>query len=317
MTMYTPIDQIPTMEVEHLLTGFSNLDRMFGEGPPLGAVSLLAGEGGTGKSRLSLEIASFVNRDEMKVLYFQLEMALPMFKKYLNGKKIDSTRFAVSELTAHDKMIEAIRDYRPNLVVIDSVNMIEDAHNTFVVREMMKKFLKTAQELNCHIMMIGQLGKDKKVKGSTDWVYLPDIICHLRRVDIDKNMVKNLFDNVDKKYKRSASEKKIEWLANMDKELKRRFIVSIPNKNRFGPVGNAVTMKHFDEDIKQVGGQSTFDESFTGGVEYPSITFSDKITQKELQESFDYCNDVTNKYEYKNPVGLMDRFVAMCKGLRV
>lgn len=272
MNSYVNIDDIPDMEVSRILTSYSRLDKLFGGGLPLSGVSLFAGEGGTGKSRLSLEIASYVNRCDMKVMYFQLEMALPMFKKYLTGKELDKSKFAVSQRTNYEDMVEAMLEYSPKLVVIDSVNMIDDAHNTFVVREMMKSFIKVAQKLNCHILLIGQLGKDGKVKGSTDWVYLPDIVVHLTRVKIDTKKVNGIFDNVPKHLKHEAQEAKAKWMSNIKHKLGKRFLTSVPNKNRFGTTGHIVTMEHLEEGIHQIAGQSTFDgDSFTMGVPYPKV----------------------------------------------
>lgn len=307
---YKLINDVPFKRIVRFSTGYSNIDEMFGGGMPWGAVSFFAGEGGTGKSRLALNIASHVNkREKAKVLYFQLEMDLSMFKGYTKKLDINTDSFAVSNVTKYEDVVSAIRSYQPKFVVIDSVNMLTDSGNIHVVRKMMKEFIKVAQELNCHIVLIGQLGKDGNVKGSTDWVYLPDIVCHLNRVKMDKKIVDRIFSSVKGVKPYVVAEKRQKWENYINKELKSRFLISIPNKNRFGSTGGIVTMKHFDDKIRQINGQSSFDHNFAQGVPYPKVVYR-KTTSKQ--------NPIKNRvYKPVPEKNAWENFKNFCMSLQV
>lgn len=306
---YTTIDNIPNMEVTGFSTGYSNLDEILGGRLPFGAVSLFAGEAGTGKSRLSMEIVSKAHKAlGIKVLYFQLEMNPSMFKgKYLDNKGFDPKKFAVSECSDYEQMVDAMYDFKPDVVVVDSVNMLDGSSNHHAVKRIMMAFNDAAHKLNCHILLIGQLGKDGKVKGSTDWVFLPDIVCHLTSVKLDTKVVDKIFKSINAP-KDFVERKKAEFMKGIGSEIESRFLVSIPNKNRYGRAGGIVTMQHFNEGIKQVIGQASFDDSFSDGVPYPIVRYV-KANSKPVTEG--------HRTYKPEQLSLWGQFKEFCMSLKV
>src|SRR4051794_31888910 len=64
-----PIDRVPAESGERLRTGIGEFDRVLGGGLVSGAVVLLAGEPGIGKSTLLLEVAAQAARAGRRALY--------------------------------------------------------------------------------------------------------------------------------------------------------------------------------------------------------------------------------------------------------
>jgi hypothetical protein len=104
----------------------------------------------------------------------------------------------------------------------------------------------STKDINCHIMLIGQLGSDKKVRGSLDWTFLPDIVIKLSKAKLDEKV---LFDF----RKKLSDNEKIKFdfhLANQRKENEKRFVFEIPEKNRYGKTGDWCIFQHEDNGIK-------------------------------------------------------------------
>ena len=98
---FESINNVQTEIVKRIRTGLSEIDFLYGSsyingrhywGIPEKAISLWAGEGGIGKSRLATEIAKVVARRKFAVLYFQNEYTKGTFASNVraNGDKLPS-----------------------------------------------------------------------------------------------------------------------------------------------------------------------------------------------------------------------------------
>ena len=247
---YTTLSSIENVPVKRIPTGIPALDKLFGlsdnyAGLPLGGISILAGSAGSGKSRTAIAISSFVNNYD-KVLYFQLETNLTAFKSWTNNSIKNPNNYFVSEETNPDKQIEIIRQINPKLVIIDSVNRVDKATNPAAVKGIMDKYIEITKETMCHMMLIGQLGSDKKVRGSLDWTFLPDVVVKLSKSKIDEKIINEY-------RKKLSSPEKVNFDNHVElqrKEVAKRFIVEIPEKNRYGQTGNWIVLQHEENGVK-------------------------------------------------------------------
>jgi RecA-family ATPase len=145
-------------------------------GMPYGKISLFAGERGVGKTRFAAEVCkSFLNKNKRgKVLYFQNEVNPSEFLMNVN---IVEDNFFVSNSDTIKNQIEDIREKVPNLIVIDSINMLEgyNSGSDSTVKEVIKKYKKICERTHCHIMILCQLTKDGTARGSSTLPHLVDI----------------------------------------------------------------------------------------------------------------------------------------------
>lgn len=278
------LDNIQIHPTDRISTGFAMLDVLLGRtgdindpdssyGAVRGTQILLAGASGCGKSRLSIDIASNMNYDGLKVLYFQLEANLSDFKAWTKGKIANTSNFFVSEEKDYKKQADIIKELKPDIVIVDSVNKYEVHHSK--VGEVVDTLQGAAREVYCVNFLIGQLdmkgGKKMEVRGSQDWVFLVDVVLHAYKHEISFKEHKEAMTDAMKReainlYQEGLTDKPTTNAAQrtaMDLTIKDtyeeaknstrgQFIVAIPEKNRFGSVGSDVLFQHDDQGVFEV-----------------------------------------------------------------
>ena len=247
---YTTLDKIEDIEIARIDTGIEEINRIYGNGLPVGTWSMWAGEKGVGKSRTCLKVIEHVIRNGGTVAVAQMEAQLAMFKKWVDVSGLDLSRFYITNERDPKAIAQMIRETRPTIAVIDSVNMLDGNRSQIAVRETCDLFEDVAYEAQTHIIAIGQL-VDGKVKGSSDWVFLPSVVCLLENWKPNKQKLastrkkiapemRGLFDNL------------------MDEEIVRRksvFNFTI-DKNRFATgqesaKGAKASLKHTNTGVIQ------------------------------------------------------------------
>ena len=188
---------IPMSSVRRMSTGFKYLDLAYGvsiftdrrgkpvareAGLPCGALSLWAGEPGVGKSRLCVGVAARMNRAGHRVLYFQNEASLHEFRQWTAAQVVNPRTFLVSNFTSLQDQVKAVRKHKPNLVIIDSLNMIENSQSPAFARQVVESYKKAVAAIGGHAILVGHLNKAGSVKGNNDLQYLVDVQCEMRGV---------------------------------------------------------------------------------------------------------------------------------------
>src|ERR1700761_1399152 len=115
-----PIGQVDARAASARPTGMDELDRVLGGGLVPGAVLLLAGEPGVGKSTLLLEAAALV-AGSRRVLYVTGEESAAQVRARADRIGAISERLYLAAETDLDAVIEHIGAVEPRLLIIDSV----------------------------------------------------------------------------------------------------------------------------------------------------------------------------------------------------
>jgi len=178
------IDPIPVIRVG---TGFEELDWIYGVtgskwGIPMGTISLWAGEAGTGKTKTAVAMCNKMASRGMKILFFQAESDLGTF----SGKaEHDSFRFGDSRFL-NDIKKDILTD-RPDIVVVDSVNMIKEfkTGTATIIENIIDEFKDICKEVRSHIILLGQLNQNGSVKGSSALPHLVDIAMDIKKDSLD------------------------------------------------------------------------------------------------------------------------------------
>lgn len=185
-----PIREIDSTIAHYMSTGNSEFDRVLGGGLVPGAVILMAGEPGVGKSTLLLDVAAeFANRQNPRtqaghdVLYITGEESAAQVK--LRADRIGAvadTLYLTSEsdlgvALAH---IEAIN---PQLLVIDSVQTLAStevegsAGGVTQVREVTASIIAAAKSRNMCTLLVGHVTKEGTIAGPRLLEHLVDVVC--------------------------------------------------------------------------------------------------------------------------------------------
>ncbi len=161
-------------------TRIREFNRVLGGGMVPGAMVLIGGEPGIGKSTLALQVA--LDIDEEKVLYISGEESMDQIRLRANrlGKNSDNCYF-LSE-TSLENILLHIDSMKPNLVVIDSIQtvateQIESSPGSVAqIRESTAGLLKTGKELSIPMLLIGHINKEGNLAGPKVLEHIVDTV---------------------------------------------------------------------------------------------------------------------------------------------
>ncbi len=182
----TPAVPIGEVDAEHASarpTGMDELDRVLGGGLVPGAVVLLAGEPGVGKSTLLLEAGALV-AESGPVLYVTGEESAAQVKLRADRIGATSDRLYLAAETDLDAILAHVAAVGPRLLIIDSVQTISAAGVDGVpggvtqVREVAAALTAVAKERSLATILVGHVTKDGTVAGPRTLEHLVDVVLH-------------------------------------------------------------------------------------------------------------------------------------------
>jgi DNA repair protein RadA/Sms len=181
--------EIADADLPRLPLGIDELDRVLGGGLVPGSLVLVGGEPGIGKSTLLLQAAAGLTRGGLAVLYATGEESPGQVRLRAArlGLLIGSSAAGVRVLAEHDvgRIVEAARDERPGLVVVDSVQTatVDDldgaAGSVGQVREATLRLMELAKGDGIAVILVGHVTKDGSIAGPKTLEHLVDAVLNL------------------------------------------------------------------------------------------------------------------------------------------
>ncbi|MGR7001358.1 DNA repair protein RadA [Yinghuangia aomiensis] len=179
-----PIARINVDAARFHTTGVDELDRVLGGGVVPGAVILLAGEPGVGKSTLLLEVASAFATPQAPTLYVTGEESASQVR--LRAGRIGALNdhlylAAETDLSALLGHVDAVK---PALLVVDSVQTIASPElegapgGVAQVREVAGGLIRIAKERGIATIIVGHVTKDGSIAGPRLLEHLVDVVLH-------------------------------------------------------------------------------------------------------------------------------------------
>ncbi|MGY6558798.1 MAG: DNA repair protein RadA [Nitritalea sp.] len=175
---------IRLMDVEErqetrLHTADEELNRVLGGGIVPGALVLIGGEPGIGKSTLMLQIALTLHQ---KVLYVSGEESEQQIKmRALRMPFQSDTLFLLAE-TNTQAIFQAVNQLEPEVLIIDSIQtlaspLVESAAGSVSqVRECTAQLMKFAKETHTPVFLIGHITKDGAIAGPKVLEHMVDTV---------------------------------------------------------------------------------------------------------------------------------------------
>lgn len=152
-------------------SGFPELDRVLGGGIMPGGYVLVGGDPGIGKSTLMLQMASHVGQQGKFVLYVAGEESPYQIKTRAERLAVNAEAISILALTNIQQVLESIRQARPDLVIIDSIQSMYCADvsgtpgSVSQIKECAAILMEAAKSLNIPIFLIGHVTKEGTVSG--------------------------------------------------------------------------------------------------------------------------------------------------------
>ena len=177
-----PISQIDAAAATARPTGVDELDRVLGGGLVPGAVILVAGEPGVGKSTLLLEVAHRVAESGQRALIVSGEESASQIRMRAGrmGALADDLFLAAeNDLAALLGHVEAVA---PGLLIVDSVQTFSHGEidgspgGVAQVREVTGALVREAKLRNLAVFLVGHVTKDGAIAGPRVLEHLVDVV---------------------------------------------------------------------------------------------------------------------------------------------
>ena len=217
-----PITDVSTVAVASRSTRVGEFDRVLGGGIVPGAVVLLSGEPGVGKSTLLLEVAANTAKSGARVLYVSGEESVGQIRLRAERTGAMTDHLYLASETDLSAVLGQIDAVGPDLLVVDSVQTIAAAEIDGAagmpsqIREVAANLIRVAKERNLPVILVGHVTKDGSIAGPRVLEHLVDVVCHFEG----------------------------------DRQTSLRFVRSL--KNRFGPTDEVGCFEMTGEGIREV-----------------------------------------------------------------
>jgi DNA repair protein RadA/Sms len=176
------IGEVDARQAESHTTGVGEFDRVLGGGLVRGAVVLVAGEPGIGKSTLLLDVAARAARQGQRVLYISGEESAAQVRMRAERIEAMARNLFLAAETDLATVLGQISQLAPDLVVIDSVQTIASgevegaAGNVSQVREVAASLIHVAKTRDISILLVGHVTKDGSIAGPRVLEHLVDVV---------------------------------------------------------------------------------------------------------------------------------------------
>ncbi len=179
----TGINNISYNDETRYNTGMKELDRVLGGGLVKGSLVLLGGNPGIGKSTLLLQICKSLAKDKT-VLYISGEESERQIKLRADRLGVDTDGLYVSSCTDVDTIIAGVKEEKPDVVIIDSIQTMQMAEIQSVpgsitqVRECTGAFMNMAKSLDVSVFLVGHVNKDGGIAGPKVLEHIVDTVLY-------------------------------------------------------------------------------------------------------------------------------------------
>jgi len=178
-----PFDEITNIETHRVPTGISEFDRVLGGGVVPGALILLGGDPGVGKSTLMLDVAAKLSTS-IKVLYASGEESAQQIRMRGERMSIDAGSLHIYPEMSVEKILASAELLEAEVVVIDSIQTtftekLEMAPGSIgQVREVAAQLLFWCKKKHVPVFLIGHVTKDGALAGPKALEHIVDTVLY-------------------------------------------------------------------------------------------------------------------------------------------
>ena len=179
-----PIGRVDGRQAEARSTGVPELDRVLGGGLVPGAVVLLAGEPGVGKSTLLLDVAAKAAEPGRPTLYVTGEESAGQVRLRADRIGALNEHLYLAAETDLSAVLAHLDEVKPALLVLDSVQTVASPEvdgapgGVAQVREVAGALIRASKERGMSTLLVGHVTKDGAIAGPRLLEHLVDVVLH-------------------------------------------------------------------------------------------------------------------------------------------
>lgn len=178
------IQNITSTKKERHSTGSKEMDRVLGGGIIKSSLVLVGGDPGIGKSTLLLQVADYVSRQDLKVLYVSGEESGEQIKIRADRLGVREGELYVLAETNIDIIKEFVENEEPDLLVLDSIQTIYSPDiasapgSVSQVREVTAMVMRMTKIRNMASFIVGHVTKSGAIAGPRVLEHMVDTVLY-------------------------------------------------------------------------------------------------------------------------------------------
>ena len=177
------LSEVEAAEVPRTPTGIVEFDRVLGGGLVEGAVVLIGGDPGIGKSTLLLQVLAHLSKQQ-NTLYVSGEESAQQIALRAKRLSLDARDLCLLPEIQLEKIQAAITQDKPDVVVIDSIQTVYSEQLTSApgsvaqVRECAAQLTRIAKSQNITIILVGHVTKEGTLAGPRVLEHIVDTVLY-------------------------------------------------------------------------------------------------------------------------------------------
>ena len=178
------LKEIETGSQVYISSGLPELDRVLGGGIVEGALMLVGGDPGIGKSTLLLQVCHHLCEKGKRVLYVSGEESARQIKLRAQRLGVADSDMIILTENAMDQVEEKLRAVAPDFCVIDSIQtmyrpeMGSAPGSVSQVRESASLLMRYAKTEGCAIFLVGHVTKEGSLAGPRVLEHMVDVVLY-------------------------------------------------------------------------------------------------------------------------------------------
>lgn len=163
-------------------TNFSEFDRLTGGGITKGALILIGGSPGIGKSTLLLQLSNIFAIQNLKVLYVSAEESLPQTTLRAERLKVNNENIYILSETEFSSIKHHIDCLKPDILIVDSIQIIYKSEigaspgSIVQVRYLATEFMHIAKGCGIPTFLVGHITKTGDIAGPKALEHIVDVV---------------------------------------------------------------------------------------------------------------------------------------------
>lgn len=176
---------VPIADFQRLPVYAEEFARVLGGGLVPGSVVLIGGDPGVGKSTLLGQVAAHFAASVGPALYVSAEESAQQIRLRTERLGLVADELFLLAETSLDLIIEHIRNLRPRLVIVDSIQTVylpeltSAAGSVSQVRECALRLMQLAKETAIPIVLVGHVTKEGAIAGPRVLEHIVDVVLYL------------------------------------------------------------------------------------------------------------------------------------------